>query len=153
MTSAQERAILNSTLACMIKSMTGVRTTVELRNESFVSGKVHRESSLKWIKYFIIIILSDCSFWRLHEHHDGECVVYRCHGSQIQVWIFLCSEQTGEICSDSSTRQHSTVSGGSSSTSGSWKVVKYSPHLIYSDKSFDTEEQLHNYQIIFLTIE
>ena len=39
MTSAQERAILNSTLACMIKSMTGVRTTVELRNESFVSGK------------------------------------------------------------------------------------------------------------------
>ena len=40
MSSAQERAILTSTLACLIKSLTNKRTTVELRNESFVTGKV-----------------------------------------------------------------------------------------------------------------
>ena len=40
MSSAQERAILNSTLACLIKALTNKRTTVELRNESFVTGKV-----------------------------------------------------------------------------------------------------------------
>lgn len=40
MSSAQERAILNSTLACLIKALTNKRTTVELRNESFVTGKI-----------------------------------------------------------------------------------------------------------------
>jgi len=40
MSSAQERAILTSTLACLIKSLTNKRTTVELRNESFVTGKI-----------------------------------------------------------------------------------------------------------------
>ena len=42
MSSAQERAILNSTLACLIKALTNKRTTVELRNESFVTGKVKK---------------------------------------------------------------------------------------------------------------
>jgi len=40
MSSAQERAILTSTLACLIKSLTNKRTTVELRNESYVTGKI-----------------------------------------------------------------------------------------------------------------
>ena len=49
MTAAQERAILNSTLACLVKSLTNKKTTVELRNESFVTGKVFfNKLSLKY---------------------------------------------------------------------------------------------------------
>ena len=47
MSSAQERAILNSTLACLIKALANKRTTVELRNESFVTGKVCNTVGIK----------------------------------------------------------------------------------------------------------
>ena len=40
MSRGQEAAMLNSTLACLVKMCQNKRTTVELRNESFVTGRV-----------------------------------------------------------------------------------------------------------------
>ena len=40
MSRGQEKATLNSTLACLLRTLHNKRTTVELRNESFVTGKV-----------------------------------------------------------------------------------------------------------------
>ena len=40
MSRGQEAAMLNSTLACLVKMLQNKRTTVELRNESFVTGRV-----------------------------------------------------------------------------------------------------------------
>lgn len=40
MASAQEKAMMSTTLACLLPSLRNKRTTVELRNESFVTGRV-----------------------------------------------------------------------------------------------------------------
>ena len=42
MASAQEKAMMSTTLACLLPSLRNKRTTVELRNESFVTGRVGR---------------------------------------------------------------------------------------------------------------
>jgi len=40
MASAQEKAMQASTLACILPALRNKRTTVELRNEGYVSGKI-----------------------------------------------------------------------------------------------------------------
>ena len=45
MASAQEKAMMSTTLACLLPSLRNKRTTVELRNESFVTGRVGRMSN------------------------------------------------------------------------------------------------------------
>ena len=84
MTAAQERAILNSTLACLVKSLINKKTTVELRNESFVTGKVlayQGEIAGKKSNLFLL----DCSLGRLHEYNNGGCSLYRRTRTQIKV--------------------------------------------------------------------
>jgi len=60
MSRCQEKAILNSTLACLVKTLQNKRTTVELRNESFVTGKIVQSDG------FMNITMEDVLFTDAH---------------------------------------------------------------------------------------
>ena len=56
MASAQEKAMMGTTLACLLPSLRNKRTTVELRNESFVTGRVVQTDG------FMNITMEDVTF-------------------------------------------------------------------------------------------
>ena len=59
MASAQEKAMMSTTLACLLPSLRNKRTTVELRNESFVTGRVGRFLICQVLTLFMQVVQTD----------------------------------------------------------------------------------------------